>query len=134
MVLIINVIFYFQVGGFDANIKGWGKEDVNLFDKFISTSSNVSVFRAADPDLIHAFHVVQCDPNLNEIQLQMCRATRYDTYGSVQQLAAILNKNKDKIFSYFKDKYNKVKFTNKTNNNRTISVNNNNIGNSGTGS
>ncbi|XP_075209798.1 chondroitin sulfate synthase [Lycorma delicatula] len=122
-----------QVGGFDTTIKGWGKEDVNLFDKFVSASSNISVFRAVDPDLIHAFHVVQCDPNLTETQLQMCRATRFDTYGSVKQLANILNKNRNKILSFATDRYKKVKFTNKTNNNRTISGLNNNIG-TGTGS
>lgn len=78
-----------RVGGFDTSIRGWGKEDVDLYDKFVASmaANNVSVFRAADPNLVHVFHIVDCDPNLEASQLKMCKGTRADTLGGVSQLA-----------------------------------------------
>ncbi|KAF4531603.1 hypothetical protein B566_EDAN010069 [Ephemera danica] len=76
-------------GGFDTAIRGWGKEDVDLYDKFIR--SNVSVFRAADPGLVHVFHVVECDSALDPPQLVMCHGTRANTYAGAAQLARILD-------------------------------------------
>lgn len=80
-----------QVGGLDTSIHGWGKEDVDLFEKFVA--SNITIFRSVDPDLVHVFHVVDCDPSLEHTQLEMCRNTRADTYGSVNRLASILYNN-----------------------------------------
>lgn len=79
-----------RVGGFDTSIRGWGKEDVDLFDKFVAAADNVTVFRAADPNLVHVFHIVECDPDLEPAQLQMCKGTRADTLGGVDQLAQII--------------------------------------------
>lgn len=84
-----------KVGGFDTSIRGWGKEDVDLYDKFISFSSNITIFRSVDPNLVHVFHIVDCDPNLEPSQLKMCKGTRKDTYGSVNQLAQYIYSNKD---------------------------------------
>lgn len=90
-----------KVGGFDTSIHGWGKEDVDLFDKFVAAAKNISVFRAVDPHLVHVFHIVDCDPNLNEAQLRMCKGTRADTYGGVRQLAQYIYSHKD-IFEFAK--------------------------------
>ncbi|XP_065206859.1 chondroitin sulfate synthase 1-like [Planococcus citri] len=86
-----------KVGSFDSSIVGWGKEDVDLFEKFVLTSTNISVFRSVDPHLVHIFHIVDCDPNLDIARLTMCRNTRTETFGSVNQLANLIYKNKDKI-------------------------------------
>lgn len=88
------------MGGFDTTIKGWGKEDVDLFEKFIGASKNISIFRSVDPDLVHVFHVVDCDPKLDELQMRMCYATRADTYGSVGQLTEYFNTNKKFIDTF----------------------------------
>jgi chondroitin sulfate synthase len=91
-----------SVGGFDTGIRGWGKEDVDLFDKFVSVAANFSVFRAADPHLVHVFHIVDCDPKLDDAQLSMCRGSRADTYGSVPKLAQYIYKHKNQIFKFAK--------------------------------
>ena len=90
------------VGGFNTGIRGWGKEDVDLFEKFVSIPSNISVFRAADPHLVHVFHIVDCDPKLEEVQLTMCKGSRADTFGSVPQLARYIYNNKEQILQFAK--------------------------------
>lgn len=86
-----------KVGGFDTSIRGWGKEDVDLYEKFISFSGNLTIFRSVDPDLVHIFHLVDCDPNLELSQLKMCKGTRKDTYGNVNQLASCIYENPQKF-------------------------------------
>lgn len=82
-----------MVGGYNTTIKGWGKEDVDVFDKFVMLSSNITIFRSVDHALVHVFHLVECSEKLEETQLQMCRGTRKGTYGSVDQLANYLYDN-----------------------------------------
>ncbi|XP_014273128.1 chondroitin sulfate synthase 1 isoform X2 [Halyomorpha halys] len=94
-----------EVGSFDTTIKGWGKEDVDLFEKFITASKNISIFRSVDPDLVHVFHIVECDPKLDDVQLRMCQASRADTYGSVAQLTRYIKENHE-IFNRFLQKLN----------------------------
>ncbi|XP_024085616.1 chondroitin sulfate synthase 1-like [Cimex lectularius] len=90
-----------KVGGFNTDIKGWGKEDVDLFDKFIATAANTTIFRSVDLGMVHVFHVVDCDLTLEAQQLKMCKATRADTYGSVKQLSEYYNNNRLKIDTIF---------------------------------
>lgn len=73
-----------RVGGFDLKIKGWGMEDVQMFETLIK--SNLSVFRAADDSLIHIFHSVACDKTLEKPQFLMCLGTKASTYGSEKQM------------------------------------------------
>ncbi|KAK6631475.1 hypothetical protein RUM44_006002 [Polyplax serrata] len=82
-----------MIGGYNTTIKGWGKEDVDVFDKFVAISSNITIFRSVDHALVHVFHLVECSDRLEETQLKMCRGTRKDTYGSVDQLANFLYDN-----------------------------------------
>lgn len=89
-------------GGFDTGIHGWGKEDVDLFEKFVSMAANFSVFRAVDPELVHVFHIVDCDPKLDDVQLSMCKGSRADTYGSVPRLAQYIYSHKDQILKFAK--------------------------------
>ncbi|BES87226.1 Chondroitin [Nesidiocoris tenuis] len=81
-----------NVGGLNTTITGWGKEDVDLFERIVRqmSTSRLQIFRAPDPDIIHIYHPVTCDPKLNEEQLSMCKATRADTYGSAQLLEEVL--------------------------------------------
>ncbi|KAH3840056.1 hypothetical protein DPMN_113498 [Dreissena polymorpha] len=87
-----------KVGGYDTSIQGWGKEDVDLFEKFVT--SNLTIFRAVDTGMIHAFHPVICSPDLNPSQFQMCLGTKATVLASQNQLAEmvmnmteILNRN-----------------------------------------
>lgn len=63
------------VGGFDTSIKGWGWEDVDLYEKFVS-HSEIAILRAADPGLIHIYHPVKCDLNLPDRQLSLCQGSQ----------------------------------------------------------
>ncbi|KAJ2949392.1 hypothetical protein O0L34_g15306 [Tuta absoluta] len=73
-----------RVGGFDLSIKGWGMEDVQLFETFIK--SNLTVYRIPDHSLVHVFHSVDCDRNLEKSQFQMCLGTKASTYGSEKHM------------------------------------------------
>lgn len=86
-------------GGFNTTIRGWGNEDVDLFDKFVRTRP-ATVFRAADPDLVHVYHPVECDPKLPEPKARMCTNTRFETYGNVDQFANIIYKNREKLYTF----------------------------------
>lgn len=74
------------VGGMNVSIHGWGNEDVDFFDRVVR--SNFSIFRAPDPGLVHIFHTVQCDSNLEAKQYEMCLGTRANTYASQRSLAS----------------------------------------------
>ena len=78
-------------GGFDTSIQGWGKEDVDLYGKFIE--SNLTIFRAADPGIVHVYHEIICDPNLPPNQLVMCLGTKSSSYASTHQVGAMPVKN-----------------------------------------
>jgi len=94
-------------GGFDISIQGWGMEDVDLVDKFITGQSRsndeivhdkkisnlhkINVFRSYDPSLVHVYHPSHCDINLSENQLRMCRASRASGLSSIPSLAFAWN-------------------------------------------
>ena len=63
------------VGGFDTSLKGWGWEDVDLYEKFVN-HTEIDVFRAADPDLIHIYHPAKCDRNLSDRQMTLCKGSK----------------------------------------------------------
>jgi len=77
-----------KVGGYDVSIQGWGKEDVDLFEKFVT--SNLTIFRAVDTGMIHAFHAVTCDINLEPSQFQMCVGSKATILASQHQLAQMV--------------------------------------------
>lgn len=82
---------FVAVGGFNLSIKGWGKEDVDLFEKAVK--SNLEVFRSPDKNLIHVYHDVDCDNELSTTQLSMCRGTKADTFAGTRQLANLIYQN-----------------------------------------
>ncbi len=81
----------FKVGGFDVSIVGWGKEDVDLYSRILN--NNLTIFRSVDPGMVHIFHPIICDPQLEQAQYQMCIGSRVSTYGSVPRLAHLVYNN-----------------------------------------
>ena len=80
---------YDAVGGFDLTIRGWGGEDVALFDSHVRHPS-ITVTRACEPGLVHRYHERYCDPDLGEDQLRMCRGAAAESLGSRAQLANLV--------------------------------------------
>uniref|UniRef100_A0A8D0HIH5 Hexosyltransferase n=1 Tax=Sphenodon punctatus TaxID=8508 RepID=A0A8D0HIH5_SPHPU len=74
-----------SVGGFDTSIQGWGLEDVDLFTKVIT--SGLKAFRSQEIGVVHIFHPVHCDPNLDPKQYKMCLGSKASTFASTMQLA-----------------------------------------------
>ena len=89
-----------HIGGYDSNIRGWGKEDINLFQKFLDKGT--TPFRAPDPGLIHIFHFVQCGLELPHEQYRMCLGTKWSTFGCQKVLSDIVYTTKN-IFGRNKD-------------------------------
>lgn len=52
---------YRKVGGLNTNMKGWGGEDVEFYERILSYG--LEVFRTPDPSLIHAWHPKVCNSN-----------------------------------------------------------------------
>lgn len=77
-----------EVGGLDTGIQGWGKEDVDLYNKIVH--SNISVFRAVDPGLIHLFHPIECSQQLDKAQYDMCLGSKYSSLASAKRLTNII--------------------------------------------
>lgn len=76
-----------KVGGMNTSIHGWGQEDVDLYDRTVACS-DLTVFRAPDPDLVHIFHPIACDSTKStDKQRKMCAGTRAGTYASQRRLA-----------------------------------------------
>jgi len=84
VVAVYNADFA-DVGGFDLDIRGWGREDIDLVERMLAR--NVSVFRAADPGLVHVFHAKRCDPRLDAAQYQMCLGSKASLFASLRTLS-----------------------------------------------
>lgn len=84
---------YKTVGGFDLSIEGWGKEDVDFYEKVVR--SNIKIFRSADKDLVHVYHDVECSKDLSGTQWSMCMGTKADTYAGIETLAKMIYENPD---------------------------------------
>ena len=73
-------------GGFNTNIKGWGKEDLDFVQRIIA--KKITIFRSTDNGLVHIFHTINCDNHLQDEQYKMCLGTKYATFGSSNALAS----------------------------------------------
>lgn len=110
------------IDGFNTDITGWGLEDVKFLETIIrlnqkpkitllNTAENVeaaaatgdsaadpsirlAVFRAPDPSLVHVFHAIECDRQLEDAQYAMCVGTKANTLGSYKQIESVLLSNK----------------------------------------
>ncbi|CAF1065824.1 unnamed protein product [Adineta steineri] len=75
-----------SIGNWNVEISGWGKEDVEIYDKLVQ-SPTLKVFRTIDTSLMHVFHTKECSPTLHEDQMKMCKGTKSITLGSQRILA-----------------------------------------------
>jgi chondroitin sulfate synthase len=75
-----------SIGNWNVEISGWGKEDVEIYDKLVQ-SSTLNVFRTIDTSLMHVFHAKECSPTLHDDQMKMCKGTKSITLGSQRTLA-----------------------------------------------
>nr|CAB3230906.1 chondroitin sulfate synthase 1 [Phallusia mammillata] len=113
--LCVHQSDFINSGGFNIKIQGWGLEDVDLVDKFVSglktgpitgaqrrnlepemVSANkraLTIVRTPDPSLVHVYHPSTCNPDLAENQLRMCRASRASGITSVHNLAVAWRRN-----------------------------------------
>lgn len=82
---------YRTVGGLDLSIQGWGKEDVEFFEKAVK--SGLDVFRAADRHLVHVYHDIECSRELSSLQFSMCMGSKADAYAGVETLADMIYGN-----------------------------------------
>jgi chondroitin sulfate synthase len=73
------------IGNWNVEISGWGKEDVEIYDKLVQ-SSTLNVFRTIDTSLMHVFHTKECSPTLHDDQMKMCKGTKSITLGSQRTL------------------------------------------------
>ena len=65
-------------GGYDLQIRGWGKEDTDLAEKILC--AGLDVFRGADVGLYHVYHQIRCDRSLPPDQLHQCLNTQLQTW------------------------------------------------------
>lgn len=110
-------IMHPDIDGFNTDINGWGLEDVKFLEKILKVGQksfsvllnivddndikiqkphnklSLSVFRSPDPSLIHIFHSIYCDQNLDESQYNMCIGTKANTLGSYRQIENSLLRN-----------------------------------------
>lgn len=83
---------YLHLGGFNLTIHGWGNEDVTFFDNAIK--SHLKIIRCIDTSLIHIYHNIKCDNDLDIEQKIMCLGTMANTLGSTKRLQQLYIKYK----------------------------------------
>ncbi|VDD86367.1 unnamed protein product [Enterobius vermicularis] len=73
------------VGGINVTIKGWGLEDVDLFEKCVRSS--LRILRIPDPSLVHVFHQIRCPKTMPDAQYKMCVGSKAASLASLDYLA-----------------------------------------------
>ena len=76
---------FVRVGGWDATIMGWGKEDTLFYEQCFSYG--FPVFRSIELGLVHVHHIKYCNSSLPLDQFNMCLASRAQMYASQSILA-----------------------------------------------
>lgn len=110
-----------DINGFDKDITGWGLEDVKFLEKivrvgtrqhgFLSNTAEVpldyneaaeqwrrlTVFRAPDPTLVHIYHDISCDVQLDAPQYNMCLGTKANSLGSTRLMEQLFFNNRQNV-------------------------------------
>lgn len=81
-----------DVGGFDLTIVDWGKEDIDLYERYVNNGFQTS--RSIDPDLRHIFHPITCNIE-NKDQNTMCLRVKALTIAPSTLLAKEIITNLD---------------------------------------
>lgn len=104
-----------EINGFNTDIKGWGLEDVRFLEKIIASNAKAKqklldiadgkttsimdsdatiqmlrLLRAPDPSMVHVYHPITCDKNLEQAQYKMCLGTKANTLGSFRNVESIV--------------------------------------------
>ena len=88
---------YRKSGGFDLEMKGWGEEDVDLFNRVLD--KNIEVFRAPDPGLIHNWHSKMCEKTsvTNTVAYEHCLQSKGENLADRIELAQyVFEKEKER--------------------------------------
>lgn len=119
-----------NINGFNTDIQGWGLEDVKFIDKiiisnlkqnqkllniadgnsvnnnfdFIINNKELAIFRSPDPTLIHIYHPIICDKNLDEAQYKMCFGSKANTLSNFKFIENIFMNNRIIIDNLKKNK------------------------------
>ncbi|XP_044262489.1 chondroitin sulfate synthase 1 isoform X2 [Tribolium madens] len=83
---------YRKLGGLNLHISGWGFEDVAFYDTAIQ--SELRIVRSTDPGLVHIYHPIKCDINLDTNQRNMCLGTQANMLGGRKRLEEIYRRHK----------------------------------------
>lgn len=78
---------FIKTGGFDLSIKGWGKEDIKLYRRYLY--SKIKVVRSADRGIFHVYHHKHCKRDLTDSQYIACLNSKIKSEGSQTQLGLI---------------------------------------------
>ncbi|KAH0814642.1 hypothetical protein GEV33_008149 [Tenebrio molitor] len=81
---------YVTLGGLNLLISGWGSENVTFYDEAIK--SKLKIVLSVDPSLIHVYHSIDSDINLDVFQRNMCFGTQASMLGSLKQLQKLYKK------------------------------------------
>eukprot|EP00047_Mylnosiga_fluctuans_P015931 m.50401 g.50401 ORF g.50401 m.50401 type:complete len:440 (-) comp6222_c0_seq1:15-1334(-) len=73
------------LGGFNTKIRGWGEEDVDLFERFVRTK--LEIMRVIDAGLQHLWHGKSCPAGLSSVQRQHCLWSMMEYEGTKKDLA-----------------------------------------------
>lgn len=110
-----------SINGFDKDITGWGLEDVKFLEKIVKNGHHqnsfmvntaevsedynakasqlrrLSIFRAPDPSLVHIYHDISCDVNLEVAQYNMCLGTKANSLGSTRLMEDLFYDNSENL-------------------------------------
>ena len=75
---------YVTIGGLNTEIKGWGGEDVEFYERTLK--HKYQVLRAPDPGLSHQWHEKTCDTS-NPSKYQHCMTSRAEVLADRRDLA-----------------------------------------------
>ncbi|KAH8367665.1 hypothetical protein KR084_001326 [Drosophila pseudotakahashii] len=110
-----------DINGFDKDITGWGLEDVKFLEKIVRVGTRqrgflantaelamdyneaaeqwrrLSVFRAPDPTLVHIYHDISCDVQLDAPQYNMCLGTKANSLGSTRLMELLFHSSPQNV-------------------------------------
>ncbi|XP_060664643.1 chondroitin sulfate synthase 1 [Drosophila nasuta] len=110
-----------DINGFDKDITGWGLEDVKFLEKIVRVGTRqrgflvntaevpldyneaaeqwrrLTVFRAPDPTLVHIYHDISCDVQLDAPQYNMCLGTKANSLGSTRLMEQLFFNNPQNV-------------------------------------
>ncbi|KAK3565741.1 hypothetical protein QTP86_015001 [Hemibagrus guttatus] len=78
---------FINIGGFEVTIKSWGKEDLNLYRKYLH--SKLMVVRAPSRELFHMWHKTICAENLPTESFNECIQTKAMNEASHSQMGKL---------------------------------------------